>query len=90
MANKRSLKKEINYICSELFAECVATALYSNNSDEANVDSMLKSLMDIHSDYISRVSHPEPGMKPKAYYKTLITRFSNEVNDFVDQISNLH
>ena len=90
MANKRSLKREINYICSELFAECVATSLYSNNSDEANVDTLLESLMKIHSDYIARVSHPEPGMKARDYYKSLIGSFNNDVNDLVDQISNLH
>lgn len=90
MANKRDLKKEINYICSELFAESVATALYSNNSDEANLNTLLKSLMRMHSDYIMRVSHPEPGMPRKAYYKALINSFNNDVNDYVDQISNLH
>ncbi len=90
MANKRDLKKEINYICSELFAESVATALYSNNSDEANLNTLLKSLMRTHSDYIMRVSHPEPGMKAKEYYKKLIHSFNNDVNDYVDQISNLH
>lgn len=90
MANKRDLKREINYICSELFAECVATSLYSNNSDEANVDTLLTSLMRTHSDYIMRISHPEPGMPAKKYYKSLISNFNNEVNDIVDAISNLH
>ena len=90
MANKRNVKKEINYICSELFAEGVATALYSNNSDQANLDTLLKSLMSMHSDYIMRVSHPEPGMKAKEYYKALVESFNNDVNDFVDQIGNLH
>jgi hypothetical protein len=90
MASKRNLKREINYVCSELFAECVATALYSNNSDEANLDTLLTSLMKSHSDYITRVSHPEPGMKAKEYYKRLINSFNNDVNDFIDQISNLH
>jgi hypothetical protein len=90
MASKRNLKREINYVCSELFAECVATSLYSNNSDEANVDTLLTSIMKCHSDYIMRVSHPEPGMKAKVYYKKLVDSFNNDVNDFVDQISNLH
>lgn len=90
MANKRNLKRELNYICSELFAECVATSLYSNNSDEANVDTLLTSLLRMHSDYIMRVSHPEPGMPAKKYYKTLINNFNDEVNDIVDAIGNLH
>lgn len=90
MANKRDLKREINYICSALFAECVATSLYSNNSDEDNVDTLLKSLLRMHADYIMRVSHPEPGMKTKVYYKKLINDFNNEVHDVIDAISNLH
>lgn len=90
MANKRALKREINYICSELFAECVAASLYSNNADEENVNSLLASLMRTHADYIMRVSHPEPGMEPKKYYKALIENFNHEVNDIVDAIGNLH
>ncbi len=90
MANKRNLKRGINYICSELFAECIATSVYSNNSDRANVDTLLKAIMRMHSDYIMRVSHPEPGMTPKQYFGKLIEGFNNDVNDVVDQIGNLH
>nr|QJR97856.1 hypothetical protein Prevot99_0140 [uncultured Prevotella sp.] len=89
MANKRSLKRGITYICSELFAECVAISLYNAKYDEENVHSLLKSIMHIHSDYIMRVSHPEPGMKAKVYYAHLINNFTNEVNNIVDQINNL-
>ena len=90
MANKRDLKRGINYICGELFAECIATSIYSNNSDKENVDTLLKAIMRAHSDYVMRVSHPEPGMTAKKYYKTLIENFNNDVNDLVDQIGNLH
>lgn len=90
MANKRSLKRGITYICSELFAECLATSLYSNKSDEANTDSLMKSVLKMHSDYIRRISHPEPGMPAKKYYRVLVDSFNNEVNDVVDHISNLH
>lgn len=90
MANKRSLKRGINYICSELFAECVATSIYSNRSDKQNVDTLLKSILRTHSDYVKRISHPEPGMPAKKYYKALVASFNNEVNDIVDAIRNLH
>ncbi len=90
MANKRDLKREINYICSELFAECVAVSLYATDTDEENVDSLLRTIMRTHSDYIMRVSHPEPGITPKKYYHILISSFNNDVNNIVDQISNLY
>ncbi len=90
MANKRELKRGISYICGELFAECIATSTYSNNSDKANVDSLLKTIIRTHSDYIKRVSHPEPGMTAKKYYCAIIESFNNDVNDIVDQIKNLY
>lgn len=90
MANKRSLKRGINYICSEMFAECVALSLYNVNSDKENVDSLLRNILHVHSDYIMRVSHPEPGMPAKKYYQVLISNFNDDVNNIIDQISTLH
>jgi hypothetical protein len=90
MANKRSLKRGLNYICSELFAECIAASAYSDNCDKQNVDTLLKSIIHTHSDYIKRISHPEPGMKAKKYYQILISSFNDDVNEIVDAIKNLH
>ena len=89
MANKRSLKSSINSICGELFAECVAVSVY-DNCDKQNAYSLLRSIMRMHTDYIMRVSHPEPGMPAKKYYKKLISDFNNSVNEVVDHMKNLH
>lgn len=90
MANKRKLKKQINYVCGELFAECLAASSYSGRSDNGdNLQPLLKTILHTHSDYIMRVSHPEPGMKPKKYYKALIASFTNDVNEIVDGICNM-
>lgn len=88
MANKRSLKKIINYICSDLFSECVATTLYGNKKEE-DVNAILSSVLILQSNYIRRVSHPEPGMTARAYYKDLKDRFSAQVNETIDNIANL-
>lgn len=90
MSNKRSLKKQINYICSDLFAECVAASLYGNsNVSDEDKDAMLSGIMLTHSDFISRISHPEPGMQQKKYFKNLISDFNKRVDEYVDQITNL-
>lgn len=90
MANKRNLKKMLNYVCGELLAECVAAAACSTREDaKDNMNALFKSILRMHSDYVMRVSHPEPGMKPKVYYKVLLNSFSNDVNDVVDQIGNM-
>lgn len=89
MSNKRELKKTINYICSDLFAECVAASLYSGKPEKENVDALLTSILTIHSNYIQHISHPEPGVPAKKYYRDLIDNFNKEVNEVVDHIANL-
>lgn len=89
MANKRDLKRTINYITSELFAECVAASLYNGKNASADVDGILSSVVMIHNDFISRVSHPEPGISQKQYYKKLTVEFNKQASEVIDQICNL-
>lgn len=88
MANKRILKRKINYVCSELFSEVVAASYYSIKADEENVKALLTSILVIHNDYIRRVSHVEPGMPATEFFKDLITKFNKQVSEIIDQISN--
>ena len=90
MSNKRDLKKTINYICSELFAECVAASLYNGKPEEDNVNALLSSILMIQNDYVNRISHPEPGMKKKEYFKDLIDNCNKQTSEIIDQIASLH
>ena len=87
MASKRTLKKMINLICEELFAEGVARSLYGHDTQKDNGQSILFSIIKTHNNFISRISHQEPGMKPKTYYKDLREKFSAEVSGILDQIN---
>lgn len=89
MANKRTLKHAIKLICGELFAECVATSLYGPTDIEDNYEALLFSIIKMQDNYIRRVSHPEPGMAAKTYYKDLKEKFNAEVEDIVNQINSL-
>lgn len=89
MANKRDLKRSIHYITSALFAECVAASLYNGNPKQEDVDGILSAIVMVNDDYINRISHLEPGVQPKVYYKNLISNFNKQVDEIVDQISNL-
>ena len=80
MAKRRTLKKNINYICSELFAECVALTHYK-------VDIMTRILL-MHDEFVSRISHTEPG-NVKGFYKKLRMDFNAQVSDIVSTISQL-
>lgn len=89
MANKRELKRTINYITSELFAETVAASLYNGKPTQEDVDGVLSAIVMVHNDFISRVSHPEPGVKQGAYFKKLTVDFNKQVSEIIDQITNL-
>ena len=43
----------------------------------------------MQADFIARISHPEPGMEPRLYYKDLREKFSVQVSDIIDQINSL-
>lgn len=88
MNNKRNLKRTINLVCSDLFAEVVAHSLHHGKPDKETAEALLASIIVIHSDFIKRISHPEPGMKPKEYYDFLVKDFNKHVEEVVDQINN--
>ncbi len=87
MANKRLLKRTINMICEDLLAECMAASLYGNNKD--NAEALLYSTLKLQYDFICRISHPEPGMPAKQYFKTLRENFVAQADDIIDQLNTL-
>ncbi|MCR4602031.1 MAG: hypothetical protein K5683_00680 [Prevotella sp.] len=91
MANKRTLKRAINGICEDLFIECVAASLYGNekNKSQDNADSLLCTILKIQKNFISRVSHPEPGLSNKEYFKDLREKFAAQISEVTDMIDNL-
>lgn len=89
MAKRRTTKRCIHSVCTELWAECVAMSLYAAKTDPKNVETLLHSIVKLEKDYISRVSHLEPGMKPKLYFKDLSDKFVAVASELSDQVSNL-
>ena len=89
MANKRSLKHAINAICEELFAECIAASLYGAETNKDNAEALLFSILKTQSDFVARVSHPEPGISPKVYFKDLREKFSAQISELVAQVNAL-
>lgn len=89
MANKRTLKHAINLICEELLAEAIAASLYGNEQHKDNADAVLYSIIRLKDNYVSRISHVEPGMKPRVYFKDLRKMFAAEVDEIIDHINNL-
>lgn len=87
MMNKRSLKKAINAVSDQLFANAVAVSLYGSNRNAENDEALINSIITLREDFVSRISHPEPGMKKQAYYKDLREKFITQAQEIADQIS---
>lgn len=87
MMNKRTLKKDINGICEELFANAIAVSLYGNDRNEENDNATIRAILDMRADFVSRISHPEPGIEKQTYYKKLREDFINRASEIMDQIN---
>ena len=89
MSNRRKLKKTIGCICDALFADCIAIAMYGGKSNKDNTDAVLTSVITIRENYVRRISHPEPGMPAKAYFKDLVEKFKVEALGVIEQIESM-
>ncbi|MBQ6653596.1 MAG: hypothetical protein IJM81_09455 [Prevotella sp.] len=90
MANKKQLKSTINNVCMELISEAVAVNLYGGKQDFESVEAIITAVLKIRNDFVMRISHPEPGMPAKQYYRHLIGQFNEQASEIIDQITNFN
>lgn len=89
MANRRQLKKTVNYIAGELFTGCLVNCLYVPGTDKTKADELMGKILIMQDEFISRISHTEPG-NTKGFYKKLRVDFNNQVNAIIDEIAKLN
>lgn len=88
MANRRDLKKSVNYIVSELFTECMVHALYVPGTDKQKADELLGEILNIQDEFLSRISHTEPG-NVKGFYKKFQEDFNARTEAVIEAIGKL-
>ena len=82
MAKRRELKKNVNYIAGELFSECLINSKFIPGTDKKKAD-------ELQDEFISRISHTEPG-NVKGFYKKFRSDFNAKVNEIIDAIAKLN
>lgn len=85
MANRRQLKKSINYLCGELFAECVAIKCYQKDVNQDDLDNVMRNVLLMHADLVCRLSHVQPGAT-KAFFHKLNEDLNRQTQEIIDQI----
>ena len=90
MANRRTLKKAIQLVTSDLITESYINYLMLKKMDNAGFDAIVEKIADINNDFLARVNHPNGTKEPKlvkAYYKKLIEDFNKEVDQIIEKLN---
>lgn len=90
MAKRRHLKRDIAEVCTDLMAEVVAISLYDGESNKENLLAIIAAILHIRREFVERVSHVEPGMAAKTYFKDLKDSFNQQIQEVIDHINNIH
>lgn len=88
MASRKNLKKNVNYIAGELFAECMVNSLFVPGTDKKKADELLGEILAMQDEFISRISHTEPG-NVKGFYKKFRSDFNAKVDEIIDAMGKL-
>ena len=89
MASRRELKKTVNYISGELVLECLINSMFVPGTDKAKADQLMAEILKMQDEFISRISHTEPG-NVKGFYKKFRSDFNAKVNEIIDAIAKLN
>lgn len=88
MASRRNLKKDINYVIGDLFTECLIYKELIPGSNQEAADDLMIDLLKMDSEFITRISHTEPGAA-KQYYRTFYKDFSAALQNIADKLNSL-
>ncbi len=89
MAKRKDLKKNINYICGELFTECVVVSNFSPNVDMQKAADLMTEILAMQNEFVSRISHTGKGSE-KLFYKKLYAEFNEKVQDIIGKLQALN
>lgn len=88
MASRRDLKRDISYVIGDIFTECLIYKELVPGTDKAAAEKLIVDLLRIDNEFITRISHTEPG-KAKEYYRALIKDFQKEISQVLDKLTKL-
>lgn len=88
MASRKNLKKVITYIADQLATQAFF-ASYESKADAGAWIDVFNRIFVLNSDYVARVSHPEPGLPARKYFDTLCMSFNEDAKGILDEIKRL-
>lgn len=88
MANRRNLKKNVNYISDMVAGLCIVESMNAKEDKQEALNNLFLQCVALRKDIISRISHTEPG-NVKGFYKKLKSDFNKSIDDFFSKLQEL-
>lgn len=92
MTTRRRIKKEIDYIVSDLILDCFAYANYAKKPDDAATMNIVTDTLSLRNQLRSRANHPEKRSEThsvKAFYDKLARELIEGVDSGYDKLGQL-
>lgn len=93
MANRRDLKKDINFLTSEMLMQCDVKLYLNPEGDKTKVLEIAEGLIAVKDSALSQICKPEyvqGGSKPgKKYFKNVVVSFVEKSNELLEKLSKL-
>jgi hypothetical protein len=92
MATIRDLKKDINYLTSEIITEVYVRKVLFSDVKESDVSKIIGDAVAFRNDLIARVNHPDGKDNPKlvkAHYQKVKRDMTDQFSAMIDKVNKL-
>lgn len=86
MANRRSLKKNVNYISDVTIGMCIVDSMNASAERREVISELVSKVINLRADIISRISHTEPG-NVKGFYKKLKSDLNSQIEEVFNKLN---
>lgn len=90
MASIKNLKKDINFLTSELIDECLIYKMFHPKTDENKISSTIEKIVEKRNNLIYNVIHlkeKKESESVKNYYKSIYQEIEKELVSILDELS---
>lgn len=92
MANKRDIKKDVDFLVGEVISDCYTYLLIHGDKNREKVVEIIESIVNKRNDLISRVNNPDKSFdskQVKAHYKAINVELLTAIDDSFSKLSKL-
>lgn len=95
MASKKDLKKDINFLTSEVIETCFLHYHLSHEKEEIKpvIDQVIEDAVQLRNELMYKINHPEDGLKGselKNWYNEIQSEMMKKTDDAFEKLGELH